>query len=72
LDLRAVDRRAVDRIDLLTVVEHELGHIAGLQDVASDRVGLMKGTLDTGTRRLVDKLEIAAVWAEYQRDSKRR
>jgi hypothetical protein len=52
LDLRAVDRRAVDRIDLLTVVEHELGHIAGLQDVASDRVGLMKGTLDTGVRRM--------------------
>ena len=29
--LRAVDPRAVDHIDLLTVVEHELGHVLGLQ-----------------------------------------
>ena len=29
--LRAVDPRAVDRIDLLTVVEHELGHVLGLK-----------------------------------------
>ena len=31
--LQAVDPRALDRIDLLTVVEHELGHIAGLSDL---------------------------------------
>ena len=72
LDLRAVDRRAVDRIDLLTVVEHELGHIAGLQDVASDRVGLMKGTLDTGTRRLVGGAEADLFWACYQAEQARR
>ena len=31
-ELQAVDPQAVDRIDLLTVVEHELGHVAGLGD----------------------------------------
>ena len=32
--LRAIDPRAVDRIDLLTVAEHELGHVLGLGDLA--------------------------------------
>jgi len=31
--LQAIDSRAVDRIDLLTVVEHELGHVVGLDDL---------------------------------------
>jgi len=35
-------------------------------------VGLMKGTLDTGTRRLVGRAETAAFWACYQRDQSRR
>ena len=48
--LQAVDPRALDRIDLLTVVEHELGHVIGLADnaLAGD---LMDVTLGPGVRR---------------------
>ena len=49
--LQAVDPRAVDHIDLLTVVEHELGHVAGLGDLDASVNDLMSGLLDTGTRR---------------------
>ena len=49
--LRAVDPRAVDRIDLLTVVEHELGHVAGLDDLDALADNLMSGTLGVGVRR---------------------
>ena len=66
-DLRAVDARAVDRIDLVTVVAHELGHVAGLDDLARDQT-LMNGTLDTGIRRLPGRLEAQAVWAQYLSD----
>jgi hypothetical protein len=49
---QAIDPAAVDRIDLVTVVEHELGHVAGLSDVAvADR--LMCASLPTGLRRSV-------------------
>lgn len=48
--LIALDPRAVDRIDLQTVVEHELGHFAGFDhDNTAD--SLMSGTLGTGVRR---------------------
>ena len=49
--LRAIDPRAVDRIDLLTVVEHELGHLIGLKDLDTSVNDLMNGLLGTGTRR---------------------
>ena len=49
--LRAVDPRAVDRLDLLTVVEHELGHVAGLEDLDPAIENLMSGTLGVGVRR---------------------
>jgi hypothetical protein len=50
-DLLAMSPAAVDRIDLLTVVEHELGHIAGLDDLDATLDGLMCAKLPTGTRR---------------------
>jgi parallel beta-helix repeat protein len=49
--LRAIDPRAVDRIDLLTVVSHELGHAMGLEDADSASETLMGGILQTGVRR---------------------
>ena len=49
--LRAVDPRAADRIDLLTVVAHELGHIAGFDDLGAVTDELMSGVLGVGVRR---------------------
>lgn len=46
--LRGVDPRAADRLDLLTVVEHELGRRAGLGDLDSSSDGLMSGKLLRG------------------------
>jgi hypothetical protein len=51
LDSRAIDPKAVDQIDLLTVVEHELGHVAGLDDLDALADNLMCGTLGGGVRR---------------------
>ena len=49
--LQAIDPRAVDRIDLLTVVEHELGHVLGLPDLGPTSDGVMDGVLGVGVRR---------------------
>ena len=49
--LVAVDPRAVDRIDLLTVVEHELGHVVGLSDIYAPTDDIMGGVLGAGVRR---------------------
>ena len=49
---------AADRMDLLTVVLHELGHVAGFADETprSTHPGdVMLGILDVGTRRLPDE-----------------
>jgi len=62
--LQAIDRRAVDRIDLLTVVEHELGHVAGLSDLDFALPSLMSRSLAKGIRRLPGAREIDAVLAE--------
>jgi hypothetical protein len=51
-DLKAIDPRAVDRIDLLTVVEHELGHMGGLGGLDSTIDALMSASLPSGVRRL--------------------
>jgi len=61
--LAAVDANAVDRIDLLSVVSHELGHLFGLDDLDADE-GLMSGTLQEGLRRLPDVAEIDAYFAQ--------
>ncbi len=46
---------AFGRMDLLTVVEHELGHVLGLDDLDPGVAAhdLMTSTLGTGTRRLL-------------------
>jgi FtsP/CotA-like multicopper oxidase with cupredoxin domain len=49
--LQAIDPRALDRIDLLTVVEHELGHVVGFDDLDALSDKLMSGLLDVGVRR---------------------
>jgi hypothetical protein len=57
--LTAVDPRALDRIDLLTVVEHELGHVAGLGDLDTSMNDLMSGVLGTGIRRNAAHIDAA-------------
>jgi hypothetical protein len=49
--MRAIDSRAIDRIDLLSVVEHELGHVVGLNDFDALSDNLMSGELGVGVRR---------------------
>jgi uncharacterized repeat protein (TIGR01451 family) len=63
-ELQAVDPQAVDRIDLLTVVEHELGRVAGLDDLGSSATSLMSGSLGTGIRRIPGPTEIDAILTE--------
>jgi hypothetical protein len=48
------DSPAVGRVDLLTVVMHELGHVLGLEDLDPDAHAddLMAATLAPGTRRV--------------------
>jgi hypothetical protein len=49
--VRANDARVLDHIDLLTVVEHELGHVAGLTDLDTLANDVMNGVLGVGVRR---------------------
>ena len=62
--LQAIDVRALDRMDLLSVVEHELGHLAGLDDLDSVVSDLMSNSLSTGLRRSATAREVDAVLAE--------
>jgi len=61
--LEAIDPQAVDHIDLVTVVEHELGHVAGLDDLAPAGTSLMSGVLPTGVRRSATVSEVDAIFA---------
>jgi hypothetical protein len=48
----AASSPAADRVDLLTVLEHELGHVLGLRDNSGS--DLMAAALGLGVRRLPD------------------
>ena len=49
------DSQALGRIDLLTVVSHEIGHVLGFDHTdASDETDVMSNVLDTGVRLLSD------------------
>jgi len=50
-ELPAVGSEAVGCMDLLTVLSHELGHVAGLKDLAADQDDVMSGVLGVGVRR---------------------
>ena len=63
--LQAVDPRALDRMDLLTVVEHELGHVAGLGDLDPSLYDLMSSSLNAGIRREASTSDVDAVFARY-------
>ena len=53
------------KMDLLTVVEHELGHELGLSDVnpTSNPSDLMASTLPTGVRRQPTTQDLDALFA---------
>jgi hypothetical protein len=54
-ELMAVETSpAFGRMDLLTVVMHELGHVLGYEDLDPGAHNLMSGALDAGVRRLLD------------------
>lgn len=53
---QAIDPQVLDRIDLLTVIEHELGHIAGYHDLDASVDDLMSGILSAGVRCNIDPL----------------
>lgn len=59
----ALAAEAVDHVDLLTVVAHELGHVAGLEH-AIDEDALMVATLPAGTRRTAGLAELDALFAD--------
>jgi predicted outer membrane repeat protein len=52
-ELKAVASEAIDRIDLLTVVEHELGHVLGHVDVEAALESIMSESLPSAVRRSV-------------------
>jgi hypothetical protein len=55
---------AANRMDLLTVIEHELGHVFGLEDLDPlDHAGeLMAAMLEAGTRRMPTPKDVDAVY----------
>jgi hypothetical protein len=52
---------AYGHVDLLTVVEHEFGHVLGLPDQTSQSGDLMYLTLGLGVRRAADAADVQAI-----------
>jgi hypothetical protein len=63
---RATAPAAVNHMDLLTVVEHELGHVLGLDDLGATTHDLMGGSLADGLRLAPGPADIDAVLASGQ------
>ena len=55
--MQAIDPQALDRLDLLTVVSHELGHVVGLED--SHISDLMGPSLEMGWRIVPSAHDVA-------------
>jgi predicted Zn-dependent protease with MMP-like domain len=60
----AIDLQAAVRVDLLTTVMHELGHVAGLPDVQPASEDLMSASLGKGLRRLPGDADIDLILAQ--------
>jgi hypothetical protein len=58
-----LSRKLAAQVDLLTVVEHELGHLAGLADLNPTANLLMSGSLQPGVRRTPTGRGVDAVLA---------
>lgn len=58
---------AAGKIDLMTVLMHELGHVMGLGHVSSavDGTRLMAGSIDPGIRRLPSALDLGPVDSDH-------
>jgi hypothetical protein len=68
--LAAVDSPAAGRMDLLTVVMHELGHVLGLDSsYHGDPTNLMAAYLGTGDRRLPGAADVAALPTSVEAES---
>lgn len=61
----AIDAEASSRVDLLTVILHELGHHLGLDDLdpATNPHQLMTGTFNSGERRLPSRHAIETLFS---------
>ncbi|MFC1758111.1 Ig-like domain-containing protein [Planctomycetota bacterium] len=59
----ATTEESRDRIDLLTVLTHELGHLVGLDDV-SDMQSIMFHHIKSGERRLPSSMDVDDVFAD--------
>ena len=68
--LEATDALVDGRIDLLTVVLHELGHVVGLPDLDPNAApyDLMAGTLGDGIRRLPSRSSLVNQAFEFKAD----
>ena len=60
--MKAIDEAARSRMDLLTVLVHEMGHVIGLEDVYDNNRTVMYGSAQAGVRLLpTDGLAVDAV-----------